>query len=86
MQAHKAIHEKRFPEDLLYRIAKFKIEISQPRRRIEDIPELVLHFLATKFQNKVMITPQAIGLLQSYYWPGNALKKQLLMPTVIERW
>jgi transcriptional regulator with PAS, ATPase and Fis domain len=82
---NKAIQEKRFREDLLYRIAKFKIEIPPLRRRIEDIPELVFHFLATKFQNKVTITPQAIGLLQSYYWPGNVRQLEATVETMAYR-
>lgn len=80
-----AIQEKRFREDLLYRIAKFKIEIPPLRRRIEDIPELIFHFLATKFQNKVTITPQAIGLMQSYYWPGNVRQLEATIETMAYR-
>ena len=82
---NKAIIEKRFREDLLYRVAKFKIEIPSLRRRIEDIPELIFHFLAIKFQNKVTITPQAIGLLQSYYWPGNVRQLEATVETMAYR-
>lgn len=82
---NKAIQEKRFREDLLYRIAKFKIEIPPLRRRIDDIPELIFHFLATKFQNKVTITPQAIGLMQSYYWPGNVRQLEATIETMAYR-
>ncbi len=81
----KAIQEKRFREDLLYRIAKFKIEIPPLRRRLEDIPELIYHFLATKFQGKVTITPQATGLLQSYYWPGNVRQLEATIETMAYR-
>jgi len=80
-----AIIEKKFREDLLYRIAKFKIEIPALRKRVEDIPELVIHFLATKFQNKVTITPQAIGLLQSFYWPGNVRQLEATIETMAYR-
>lgn len=80
-----AVSERKFREDLLYRIAKFKIHIPSLRHRIEDIPELVVHFLATKFQNKVTITPQAIGLLQSYYWPGNVRQLEATVETMAYR-
>jgi DNA-binding NtrC family response regulator len=80
-----AVQDKRFREDLIYRIAKFKIEIPPLRRRIEDIPELIVHFLATKFQNKVTITPQAVGLMQSYYWPGNVRQLEATIETMAYR-
>lgn len=80
-----AVRDKRFREDLIYRIAKFKIEIPPLRRRIEDIPELIVHFLATKFQNKVTITPQAVGLMQSYYWPGNVRQLEATIETMAYR-
>lgn len=82
---NKAIAEKRFREDLVYRIAKFKIEIPPLRKRIEDIPELVYHFLAAKFNNEFTITPEAIGLLQSYYWPGNVRQLEATIETMIYR-
>ncbi len=82
---NKAVLEKRFREDLVYRIAKFKIEIPPLRKRMEDVPELIVHFLATKFKNEVTITPQAIGLLQSYYWPGNVRQLEATIETMAYR-
>lgn len=82
---NKAVQEKRFREDLLYRIAKFKIEIPPLRKRIEDLPELVLHFLATKFRNEVTITPQALLLLQNYHWPGNIRQLEAITETMAYR-
>lgn len=66
-----AVAEKKFREDLYYRIAKFVIRIPSLRERLEDIPELVTFFLSTRFKNEITITPQAIDLLFAYHWPGN---------------
>ena len=80
-----AIIEKKFREDLYYRIAKFKIKIPSLRDRLEDIPELVTHFLITRFKNEVTITPQAISLLQSYFWPGNVRQLESVIETMTYR-
>lgn len=82
---NRAVQEKRFREDLLYRIAKFKIEIPPLRSRVEDIPELIVHFLAIKFKNQISITSEAIGLLQSYYWPGNVRQLEAMIETMAYR-
>ncbi len=81
----KAVVDKKFREDLYYRIAKFVIKIPSLRDRLEDIPELVTYFLVTRLKNKVTITPQAITLLQSYYWPGNVRQLEGVIETMSYR-
>ena len=67
-----AIKDKIFREDLYYRIAKVKIQIPALRDRMEDIPELVYHFLGQNPTKRgVTITEGALGLLTAYNWPGN---------------
>jgi len=68
----KAISEKRFREDLYYRIAKEVLWIPPLRERVEDIPELVQYFLAQfPIRKRKTITNDAMSLLQAYSWPGN---------------
>ena len=77
----KAIVEKRFREDLYYRVAKETLRIPALRERIEDIPELVQYFLAsTPVGRRKKITNEAISILQAYHWPGNVRQ----LKTVIE--
>ncbi|VAX30416.1 Nitrogen regulation protein NR(I) [hydrothermal vent metagenome] len=71
----KAIAEKRFREDLYYRLNVIPINIPPLRKRKDDIPLLVDHFI-DKFNQKknkkvTGITSEAIALLLKYYWPGN---------------
>jgi DNA-binding NtrC family response regulator len=67
-----AIKEKRFREDLYYRIAKVKILIPPLRDRLEDVPELVHYFLSRKVgKPEITVTQGALSLLKAYHWPGN---------------
>jgi two-component system response regulator HydG len=64
-----------FREDFFYRINVIMIEIPPLRKRKEDIPLLVEHFLkkycqeTTKYVDHV--TRDAMELLRRYEWPGN---------------
>jgi len=67
-----AIKEKRFREDLYYRLAKIKILIPPLRDHIEDIPELVHYFLGLRApKTSITVTEGAIALLKAFHWPGN---------------
>ncbi len=69
------MEEKRFREDLYYRLSM--VEISLPRlcERKEDLPLLVRHFMeqfAAEYGKTIRgLTPRAEILLGRYSWPGN---------------
>ncbi len=71
----RAVRDKRFREDLYFRLNVFPITIPPLRDRPEDIPALVLHFIekfAREMRKKVTgATPEALRTLQAYGWPGN---------------
>ena len=71
----KLMAENRFREDLYYRLNVITIQLPPLRRRREDIPLLVSHFL-TKYseENKRKVrevTPDAMRVLMDHAWPGN---------------
>ena len=82
----KAVEEKRFREDLKYRIAREIIRIPSLRERLEDIPELVAWYLATvpAHRNK-KFTNEAMELLQAYSWPGNVRQLHSVAETLCNR-
>ena len=65
----------RFREDLFYRLHVFPIAVPPLRERVEDIPDLVRHFLAriSAEEGKRIraISGEALALLGRYRWPGN---------------
>lgn len=70
-----AVAEKRFRNDLYYRLNVMEIELPALRERKEDIPLLVRHFIDkyNQINNKETqtISPEAMKILQQYEWPGN---------------
>jgi two-component system response regulator HydG len=81
------ISEKRFRQDLLYRINTVEINLPPLRKRIEDIPLLVEHFLKIycKKYNKPEkgISSAALKRLEKYHWPGNVRELQHAVERVI---
>ena len=63
-----------FREDLYYRLNVVPIETPPLRDRIEDIPELIEHFLIKTEKSGLpskKIDNDAIEAMKSYKWPGN---------------
>jgi DNA-binding NtrC family response regulator len=71
----KLMADNRFREDLYYRLNVITIPLPPLRRRREDIPLLVAHFLekyAEENKRKVKeLTPDAMRILMDHPWPGN---------------
>jgi two-component system response regulator HydG len=70
-----AIEERRFREDLFFRINVIHVELPALRSRGGDVLLLAQHFVqeyGSRFEKKVGgISPQAAERLQAYAWPGN---------------
>lgn len=76
------IKEKRFREDLFYRLNVFPIEVPALRDRAEDIPYLV-NDLAARMEaarrDSVKLTNAALAVLMQHNWPGNVRELSNLM-------
>ena len=72
--------ERRFREDLFYRINVARIDLPELRERAEDIPLLVQHFVG-RFaremgKGNVNVDPEVVEILSRYPWPGNVRELQ----------
>jgi DNA-binding NtrC family response regulator len=80
-----AIRERRFREDLFYRLNVIPIEVPPLRERRDDIPLLVHHFLETASRERgravPTLSPEAEALIAAYAWPGNVRE----LENVVER-
>jgi DNA-binding NtrC family response regulator len=83
--AEEAIKSGHLRKDLFYRLDVFSIKIPPLRERKEDICILLNHFLnkfSARTKRKVVgVSPEAMGLLLDYHWPGNVRQ----LGEVIER-
>ena len=79
------VREKRFREDLYYRLNVITITAPPLRDRREDIPVLAQHFLrlyAAKNNRPLeSFSEEALGCLEAYSWPGNVRE----LENVVER-
>ncbi len=81
----KLVRQKKFREDLYYRINVFPINIPPLRKRKEDIPLLARHFVKqlgeAMGKKNLRFTGEAISYLQSRHWRGNVRE----LKNIIER-
>ncbi len=78
------IKQKKFREDLYYRISTVSINLPSLNERKEDIPLLVGYFMqkfTEKFGRSLAITPEALNLLLKNDWKGNVRE----LENVLER-
>ncbi|MFH1026293.1 MAG: sigma-54 dependent transcriptional regulator [Nitrospirota bacterium] len=71
----KAVEEKKFREDLFYRLNVFPVRVPPLRERKEDIPLLVEYFI-NKHCNEMKtpvksVSKEALDILMGYHWKGN---------------
>ena len=80
------IRQGLFREDLYYRLNVVPIRLPPLRERIDDIGDLVSHFLrAAQREGEPLktISPDAIRLMQDYSWPGNVRELENLVRRLV---
>ncbi len=85
MDLEQAVTDKRFREDLFYRLNVIQIEFPALRDRSEDIVALAEKLLAfygrVNHRSSLRFTDEALQFLKKYHWPGNVRE----LNNVIER-
>jgi two-component system response regulator PilR (NtrC family) len=79
------VREGRFREDLFYRLNVIEISLPPLRERIEDLPQLIHHFME-KFSQELAknvreIEPEVLPALEAYAFPGNVRE----LENIVER-
>jgi two-component system response regulator HydG len=82
-----AVQERRFRDDLYYRLNVVQIEMPPLRARGNDILQLAAHFLrqraAVEGKRITGLSPPAAEKLLSYAWPGNVRELQNYMERAV---
>ncbi len=81
-QLAKEVKEKRFREDLYYRLNVIKIELPPIRERKEDIEILAMHFLKKDTQD-MTLSKAAAEALNKYDWPGNVRELEAVIKRAV---
>lgn len=80
MSLSEMVFEKKFRQDLLYRINTVEIRVPSLRERVDDIPTLVEHFFhryGQKYKRPGMkVDKSVMAKLKKYSWPGNVRELQ----------
>jgi transcriptional regulator with PAS, ATPase and Fis domain len=66
----KEVDEKRFRQDLYYRLSVMRLRLTPLRDRREDIPLLITHFIE-RYSNDHKVPDEVMAQLMEYDWPGN---------------
>lgn len=79
------VHERKFRDDLYFRISTIPLAFPALRERVEDIPILAQYMLeklaADLGRGEIRLEDDSIRALQAYSWPGNVRE----LRNVIER-
>ncbi len=86
-ELRKMVEQRKFREDLFYRLNVFPIDVPPLRQRSEDIPLLVNHF-AQRFARRMnrtieTIPAETMAALTRYAWPGNIRELQNLIERAV---
>ena len=81
------ISNKRFREDLFYRLNVIPINIPSLKERQSDVPLLTYHFIEKfnreKKRNIEELSPECMKILMNYNWPGNVRELENLMERIV---
>lgn len=83
----RSIGERKFREDLYYRLNIFPIQLPPLRDRRADIPMLVSHFVhkyATRMGRHIDVIPsETMQVLQNWNWPGNVRELENMIERMV---
>lgn len=84
----KMVQEGTFREDLYFRLNIFNLEIPPLRKRKEDIPALLNHFISKEaakmgITSPFQVEPEVVDVLSSYQFPGNVRELENIVARAI---
>lgn len=87
IELEQAVVDRRFREDLYYRLNVIPIVMPPLRERRGDIPLLINHFLKLYNEEKncdvIMRSEDVMGVLMAYDWPGNVRELENLVQRMV---
>ena len=81
-----AVREKKFREDLFYRLNVLPLELPPLRERDADIALLIGYFLSLHARRRgkaVQVDSEAMAIMERYSWPGNVREVENLVERLV---
>jgi transcriptional regulator with PAS, ATPase and Fis domain len=82
-----AVREKKFREDLFYRLNVLPLELPPLRERGADVALLIGHFLSVHARRKgkaaIQVDSEAMAIMERYSWPGNVREVENLIERLV---
>jgi transcriptional regulator with PAS, ATPase and Fis domain len=82
-----AVRERKFREDLFYRLNVLPLELPPLRERDADVMLLIRHFLALHARRKgkttIQVNEDAMAIMERYSWPGNVREVENLVERLV---
>jgi transcriptional regulator with PAS, ATPase and Fis domain len=82
-----AVRERKFREDLFYRLNVLPLELPPLRERETDIALLIGHFLALHAHRRgkptIQVDDDAMEIMEKYSWPGNVREVENLVERLV---
>ena len=82
-----AVRERKFREDLFYRLNVLPLELPSLRERAADISILIRHFLALHARRRgkavIQVDDDAMAVMEKYSWPGNVREVENLLERLV---
>jgi transcriptional regulator with PAS, ATPase and Fis domain len=82
-----AVRERKFREDLFYRLNVLPLELPPLRERDADVMLLIRHFLALHARRKgktaIQVNEDAMAIMKRYSWPGNVREVENLVERLV---
>jgi transcriptional regulator with PAS, ATPase and Fis domain len=82
-----AVRDRKFREDLFYRLNVLPLELPPLRERDADVVLLIRHFLALHARRKgktaIQVNEDAIAIMERYSWPGNVREVENLVERLV---
>jgi len=87
MDLKKLVKEKKFREDLYYRLNVLEINMPPLQDRVDDLP-LLVDALITRINMRIGadakgVTPESLEIMKSYHWPGNVRELENILEQAI---
>ena len=80
----KRVSEGKFREDLYYRLNVIPIQVPSLRKRLDDIPLLINHFLSRLSpKTEIRVDADLLAVLANHRWPGNVRELENLIERMV---